>query len=152
MPPRLILCLSFPSSLCRFLLVLLKSQAGPMEVQMAGVTARRASPRMTRCSPSQASEATPAQPPQNLPPLLQCLLPMDPPRKWIFLDLMGRGSAAHVLPLSLCLLEPQPLISWGTCLGGRHSQPVGHHLPSPHRIKWSQTLPHHLPLLHHQVR
>lgn len=74
-----------------FCLILLQSQApGPTEVQTVGATARRASPRMMRCSLSPASEATPARPPRNPTPLLLCLPPLHPLRKWIFLVLMGR--------------------------------------------------------------
>lgn len=99
-----------PLSFC-FCRTLLQSQAGPTEVQTAGATARRASPQTMRCSLSRASEATPAQLPKNLTPLLQCLPPMNPPRKWIFLALMGRRSTARVLHLSRRLLQPQPLTS-----------------------------------------
>lgn len=102
--------LSPPLSFC-FCRTLLQSQAGPTEVQTAGATAKRASPQTMRCSLSRASEATPAQPPKNLTPLLQCLPPMNPPRKWIFLALMGRRSTARVLHLSRRLLQPQPLTS-----------------------------------------
>lgn len=124
-----------------------QSRASPTGVQTDGATVPRASPRMTRCCLSRASKATPARPPKNLSPLLQRLPPQNPPKKWIFSASTGRTSAVPRLSPRLLLLQPPPRISWGTCSGGRHSQPVCRHLPSPHRTKWPQTLPHHAPRL-----
>ena len=128
-----------------------KSQVGP-QVRTVGAMARRVSPLMTRCSLSLASEATPARPPKNPTILLQPRPPLHPLRKWISLALMGRTLTPGVLHLSPRRLLPQPLTSWGTCSGGHRSQPVGPHLPSPHHIKSSQTLPRLVHLLHRQVR
>lgn len=123
-----------------------------MEVQTAGATARRASPRTMRCSLSRASGTAPAQLPQNPTLLLRRQLSRNPQRKWIFSASTGRASAAHLLHLSPRPLQPRPLTYSGTCLVGRPSQPVGSHLPSRHHIKWPQTLPRHAPPLHRQVR
>ncbi|CAG11595.1 unnamed protein product, partial [Tetraodon nigroviridis] len=71
-------------------------------------------------------------------------------RRWTFLASMGGTSAARVLHPNLLLLQPQPRTSSGTCLEGLPSPPVGRRPPSPHPIKWPQTLPRPVRLLHHQ--
>lgn len=99
-PLKPLLCLS---------LIHLQSQVGLTEAQTVGATAKRASPRTTRCSLSPASEAAQARPPRDPGPHLQCRPPLHPPKKWIFLASMGRRSTG--LRLTLRLLQP-PLLTF----------------------------------------
>lgn len=131
--------------------ILWQSPAGPRGVQTAGATAERASPRTTRCCLSRASKAAPAQSAkgQRLPP--QRLPPQNPPRRWTSWAWTGWTSAVPQLrlrPPRPPPPPPPPQISWGTCLGGHHSQPVGRPLPSPHHTKWLPTQPRRAPRLH----
>uniref|UniRef100_A0A8D3BGD1 Auxilin n=1 Tax=Scophthalmus maximus TaxID=52904 RepID=A0A8D3BGD1_SCOMX len=71
--------------------------SGPTEAQTAGATAKKASPRTTRCSPSPASGAMPARPPQRPDPPVQTPAAPAPAEE---VDLLGLDGEAVNRPCS----------------------------------------------------